>query len=402
MIPTQYALTDGQRRAVALADELAARFAERAGEHDRAGTFPFENYADLHEAGYLKLVVPREYGGEGADLLTMVLAQERLARGDGATAMAADMLVHIIGRMAEARPWPEPIFAAICRSIVDEGALINSAATEPEMGSPSRGGMPATRARRVESGWRITGRKQFTSMGPALRYIVTSVALPPDTDAPDGATANAIVQAPAPGLSLVDTWSESLSLRSSGSYDVLLDDVFVADEWLVDRRPVAANPAPSKPAAPAAWFSLTLSAVYLGIGQAACDTASAYARERVPTALGKPIAELPGIQRRVGEMTVTLGAARAVLHDTARAWVERPELRPELAPQIAAAKYLCTNAAIGATDQALRVAGGFGLTRALPLERYFRDARAGLTHPPADDAALELIGKAALSAKARE
>jgi len=61
------------------------------------------------------------------------------------------------------------------------------------------------------------------------------------------------------------------------------------------------------------------------------------------------------------------------------------------------AKYLCTNAAIAATDQALRIAGGFGLTRKLPLERYFRDARAGLTHPPQDDAALELIGRAALN-----
>ena len=105
----------------------------------------------------------------------------------------------------------------------------------------------------------------------------------------------------------------------------------------------------------------------------------------------------PGIQRRVGEMAIRLGAARAVLHDTARAWAASPAQRAALAPHIAAAKYLCTNAAIDATDQALRVAGGFGLTRALPLERFFRDARAGLTHPPADDAALELVGRAALA-----
>ncbi|KPV51217.1 hypothetical protein SE17_22485 [Kouleothrix aurantiaca] len=51
---------------------------------------------------------------------------------------------------------------------------------------------------------------------------------------------------------------------------------------------------------------------------------------------------------------------------------------------------------IDAADQALRIAGGFALTRALPLERLYRDARAGLTHPPNDDAALELIGRAAL------
>ncbi|PMP79175.1 MAG: acyl-CoA dehydrogenase, partial [Roseiflexus castenholzii] len=79
-----------------------------------------------------------------------------------------------------------------------------------------------------------------------------------------------------------------------------------------------------------------------------------------------------------------------------RAWVARPAERSAMTAQIAMAKYLCTNAACDATDQALRIAGGFALTRALPLERYFRDARAGLTHPPNDDAALELIGKHAL------
>jgi alkylation response protein AidB-like acyl-CoA dehydrogenase len=62
-------------------------------------------------------------------------------------------------------------------------------------------------------------------------------------------------------------------------------------------------------------------------------------------------------------------------------------------PRIAAAKYVATNAALVATDQVMRIAGGFGISRELPFERYFRDARAGITHPPNDDAALELIGK---------
>lgn len=391
-------LTPRQQRIVALTDELAARFAPRAAAHDRAGTFPFENYTDLRDAGYLRLIVPCEYGGEGADLFEMVLAQEHLARGDGATAMAVDMTTHLIGRVSETQQWPQPVFAAICRSIAAEGALINSAATEPELGSPSRGGMPATTATPTTGGWLVSGHKQFVSMAPALHYFVISVALPPSADAPQGATANAIVQAGAPGLTMEDTWSEALSLRSSGSYDVILDKVFVGDEWLVDRQPVGAPP-PQQSPVQMAWFGLTLAAVYLGIGQAACDNACAYARERTPTALGRPIATVPNIQRRVGEMQTALSAARAVLHQTARAWVEQPNQRPTLAPQIAMAKYLCTNAAIEASDQALRIAGGFGLTRKLPLERFYRDARAGLTHPPADDVALEMIGRAALEGK---
>lgn len=389
-------LTSRQRRFVDLAAALAERLAPRVDADDRAGRFPIESYAELHQAGYLRLIVPREYGGEAADLYEIVLAQERLARGDGATAMAVDMTLHLIGRMRELRAWPEPIFAAICRDIAEDGALINAAATEPELGSPSRGGLPATTATPTDGGWLINGRKQFVSMAPALRYILTTVALPPGPDAPQGATAGAIVRAGSGGLRLEDTWGDALSLRTSGSYDVIYEDVFVPDEWLVERQPVGAPAAP--PAAPVqmAWFGLTLAAVYLGIGQAACDAACAYARERAPSALGRPIATLPGIQRRIGEAEVALASARGLLHGAARAWAEQPERRGELAPSIAAAKYLCNSAALTATDPALRVAGGFGLTRRLPLERYYRDVRAGLTHPPQDDVALELVGRAAL------
>jgi uncharacterized membrane protein len=145
----------------------------------------------------------------------------------------------------------------------------------------------------------------------------------------------------------------------------------------------------------AGWANraLTLAAVYLGIGQAALDAVVHYAKTRVPTALGKPIATLPLIQRRIGEASIPLQTARALLHDVAATWSNDPAARLTLGPRIAAAKYAATNAAVVATDHALRAAGGFGITRDLPLERFFRDARAGLTHPPNDDAALEMVGR---------
>jgi len=74
-------LTDRQRSIVALANDLVLRFVGRADQYDREGGFPFANLADLRESGYLRLVVPRVYGGEGASLFEMVLAQERLAQG---------------------------------------------------------------------------------------------------------------------------------------------------------------------------------------------------------------------------------------------------------------------------------------------------------------------------------
>jgi alkylation response protein AidB-like acyl-CoA dehydrogenase len=394
MIPL-YRLTSRQQRILALADELAARFAERAAAHDREGTFPFENYADLHASGYLRLVIPQEYGGESADVYEMVLGQERLARGDGGTALATGMLVQIIGGLHEQGGWPEPLYETVCRTIATEGGLINSVITEPELGSVSRGGQPASTATPTEGGWLINGHKIFATGAPALRYLITGVVLPPSEQAPQGEVASAIVCAGAAGLRLVSTWGDSLSLRSSGNDDVYYENVFVPDDWMVGRRAIGAPFGGPQPGL--SGWGLTISAVYLGIGQAACDAACDYANGRVPPSLGKPIAELPHIQQWVGQMQAALGAARAVLHETAHAWAEQPDQRPALTAAIAAAKYLCTNAACAATDTALRVAGGFSLTRALPLERYFRDARAGLFNPPQDDLALAHIGRSALA-----
>jgi alkylation response protein AidB-like acyl-CoA dehydrogenase len=391
-------LTARQQEVVALAGRLAGQFARSAPEHDRAGTFPHENYRALHETGYLRLVIPPEYGGEGADIYTMVLAQERLGRGDGATAMAAGMLVQLIGRLAEDRPWPEPVFAEVCRELAGRGGLINSVVTEPELGSISRGGAPRTGAVPVPGGWHINGHKIFATGAPALRFLVVGVTLPPDADSPQGSLANALVRSDAPGLRIEPAWSDSLSLRTVGNDDVFLENVFVPDAWLVDRRPLGLPAAPAQRPGLNAW-GLAIAAVYLGIGQAACDAACDYANNRVPPSLGTPIAELPHIQQWIGDMQIRLDAARAVLHQAVRAWVAYPERRTALGAQVAAAKYLCTNAACDTSEQALRVAGGFSLTRALPLERYFRDARAGLFHPPQDDLALGQIGRTTLAAR---
>lgn len=390
------AMTAQQERIVALTDTLAARFAARATEHELNGTFPLENYTDLHEAGYLRLVLPPEYGGEAASIFDMVLAQERLGRGDGGTALATGMSIVLLGRLSEESAWPARVTNTILQSIASEGGLINSVVTEPELGSISRGGVPSTSATPHQGGWRINGHKTFATGAPVLRYFVTGVVLPPTEEAPEGTVANAIVQAGTPGVRLVDTWSKNLSMRTSGSFDVYFEDVFVADEWVVDRRAIGQPVPPAQRPGLNAW-GLVISATYLGIGQAACDAACDYANQRVPPSLGKPIAELPHIQQTIGEAQVGLDAARAVLYHTAQTWVEHPELRPALVTQIAATKHLCTNAACVAGDKAMRVAGGFSLNRAIPIERYFRDARAGLFNPPQDDLALTQIGRAALA-----
>jgi alkylation response protein AidB-like acyl-CoA dehydrogenase len=391
--------TESSCPALALAESLAQRFAARARQHGEHG-FPHENHRDLHEQGYLRLLLPRDHGGTEAGLVEMVQAQERLARGDAATALITAMAAVVMGKLREERPWPEEVFAEVCEAMLRQGGGINSCVTEPELGSISRGGIPRSRATPVPGGWVVEGHKIFVTGAPALRWFLTAVVLPPSSTAPDGEVATAIVAAGSPGLRIVETWNDALSLRGCGNSDVFYDKVFVPERMMVERRPVGtpSGSASGKASAPGLGpWSLTVAAVYLGVGQAALEAACDYANNRVPTALGRPIAEQVHIQQRVGEMQAALLAARALLHETARAWVEQPELRPTLPARIAAAKYLCTNAACAASESGLRVAGGFSLTSALSLERHFRDARAGLFQPPQDDLALGVIGRDALA-----
>ena len=388
-------LSKREQRIAALAAGLAAELAPGAAEADRSGRFPLEHYQRLHEAGYLRLALPRDHGGDGANLFEMVLAQERLAQGDAATAIGVGMLLNVVGRVAEEPTWPEPVWAEVCRTLAREGGLVNSVVTEPELGSISRGGVPATVATPVRGGFEISGHKNFVTAAPALRYLFTAVKLPPSAHAPQGEVARAIVEAPAPGLRYEATWSDALSQRSGGSDDAYFDRVFVPEARVIERVPIGGPPVPP---VPNGWW-LTLVAVYLGLAQASLDAAADYANERVPSVLGKPIAGLPHIQQWIGQMQLQVFGARAALYEVARHWTRRPQDRPALGPQVAAAKHLVTNTACAVTETGLRVAGGFSLTRQLTLERHFRDARGGLFQPPQDDIALGLLGRSALAAR---
>ncbi len=373
-------MANAARAGVARVDvpELAARIAARADAADRAGRLPPEDVADLRAGGYLALSVPREYGGQGATLRECALAQLELAGASGSTAMVAAMPLHIFGAQREHSSWSAEHFAQLCR-LTSEGALLNSVASEPQLGSPSRGAIFRSNARRVDGGWLVNGHKNWSTGGRHLTHLLVSLDI-------EGDPAQLLVPNDAPGIHWEPTWRDALSLRASDSDDVYLRDVCVPADHLLARFQNAAGRNRPNP-----WFPLLTAATYLGVALAARDAAIRFALERVPTALGKPVAALPGIQRQVGEMDVELRAARLMLLEAAHTWDEERDMAG-----VVPAKLFANDVAIRTTDRAMRVVGGQAITRALPLERCYRDVRGGLTHPPSGDLALERIGRDAI------
>ena len=387
-----YPATERQKQFMTLAADLADVFAKRANEGDWAGQFPTENFQDLYQSGYLKLTVPRELGGWGADVVEVALAQARLAQGSPSTALVAAMHLSLIGRLAAGVHGPHPLFERICRAVVEEGALINSAASEPATGSPSRGGRPTTTAQRQSDGsWIINGRKNYTTGSTVLHFFLVRVSIEDQTSPESGlppvkeSVGNVLVERTLPGVRIEETWN-SLAMRTSASNDLVLENVHVGADALTDLLEVGS------PVSVAGW-GLALAAVYLGIAQGARNEAIRFAQRRRPNSLNQSIASVPHIQEKAAKMDLALLQSEAVLYGIGEQFLRDPDSVPS--SQFAAVKYLVTNHAVEIVDLAMRLVGGASLSLSLPLQRYYRDVRAGLSNPPMDDVTLSLLSKQA-------
>ena len=367
-----------------LAQYLAQDFATRATEADVQGAMPLEDVEALKASGYLGISVPKEYGGQGLSLQDCVAAQLELAQGSASTAIVAGMTIHIFGHIREVQRWPEAVYARFCREIVEEGAIFNAVASEPILGSPSRGGLPDSYVAEHPDGWRVKGHKTWVTGGRHLTHMLVSVRIEDDP-------AVVVVKQDATGVEWHEVWRNALSLRASDSHDVYFNDVVVPPDHLIERGKSEG------PAMPSVWFPTIMASIYLGSALAARNAIIKYALERVPSALGKPISTLPKIQRQIGELDISLQAARTLLLQAAADWTGDHETRKQRFPQIVAAKHLAVETANQVTDRALEIAGGQALANGLPLERFFRDVRAGRMQPPAGDTALEIVGRHAIA-----
>ena len=388
--------SDKQAQFLALAGSLADDFATRAAEHDLNNTFPFENIERLKETGYTALVIPEEHGGLGANLVDYCLCQERLAQGCGATALAINMHLFGLGSMVERgdilRPQAQQFLYAVGR----QHQIIGGGITEPETGG--NWGLFVSRAVKEDDSYLLNGRKAFTSLAPVIDLFMIMVTVQDPDAGMRGGTF--LVPKSTPGLQIVETWN-AMGMRATASHDLIITDCRVPLDHAVRIRPV--GEILPEDISVFAWFSLSVAAIYTGVAIAALNFAKQFADRHQPLPLPRPIKYLPGVQFAVAEAEALLAATRAYTFETAKAWVNgEPFLGEEGLVRVCMPKYVATNNAIRIVDLAMEIVGAVGILKKHPLERYYRDVRAGTNHPFSNARMRELIGKNSLGIKLLE
>lgn len=373
--------TDTQRKWLEKLSTLEEKFKSHSQETDEKARFPKENIKALVDIGYTKLTLPKAYGGEGISVTDMILFQETIAGFDGATSLSIGWHQGVVGQLYEQNLWKEDKLRRFAKEVLD-GALINRAVSEAQTGSPTRGGRPGTNAVRKDGGWVISGQKTFTSMSPALTHFLVSAWVEEK-----GGIGFFLIERGTKGLSIKKTWNV-IAMRGTESHDLVLDHVEVPEENFVEFNN---EPRGDKLNG---WI-LHIPAVYLGIAQAARDYAIKFATEYSPNSISGPISELSNVQSLIGQIDLELLKMRHVLYSVAEAY-DDPARRPLITNELGAAKHIVTNSSIAVVDKAMRLVGAKSLQRSNPLQRYFRDVRAGLHNPPMDDMTISKLAKTAI------
>jgi alkylation response protein AidB-like acyl-CoA dehydrogenase len=357
-----FELADEQRLLQETVREFARQeVAPMAAELDRTATFPYEAVAKLGEMGLMGIPFPEEYGGSGADTLSLVLALEELARSDCAVAITvsahtslATMPIHLWGSDEQKAEWLPQLCSG--RRLAAYGL------SEPEAGSDA--GNTKTTAELVDGEWVINGSKVFiTNPGTDISGCVVITAV---TSQENGRReiSNLIVANGTPGYEVGEPYRK-LGWRASDTRPLSFADCRVPEANLLGRRGGGFR-----------QFMKVLeggrvgvAAIGVGLAQGALDAALAYAKER--RAFGKPIGKFQAIQAKLADVSAQIEAARLLTYRAALK-LDRGELALLAAAQ---AKLVAGRLAVRATEEAVQIHGGYGFIEDYPVARFYRDAK---------------------------
>ncbi|MEO9256556.1 MAG: acyl-CoA dehydrogenase family protein [Tepidiformaceae bacterium] len=367
-----------------LSDEMLKAFASRASGYDQANSFFTQDFEDLRAAGYLKMLLPQEFGGQGATLVDYTAVLRRLAYHAPATALATNMHQYWCGVASSMRKMGDNSLDWILREAADGEVF---AAAHGEAGAELPLFLSTTRAERVEGGYRFTGHKIFTSLTP----VWTRLAIHGMTA--DGQIVHAFMPRDTPGYTIKETW-DTLGMRATRSDDTILDGAFIPDKYIARKLP--AGTPDLFVLSVFAWAEPTFASVYVGIAQRAIDLAVAGVKKRSSLALSRSMAYHPEVQHEIAAMQIEFEGIAAHVDRIASDWTNGADFGHMWPMKLVAMKHHCVEGAKQIVDRALTVSGGTGMFKSNELERLYRDVRCGGFHPANSMFVHELVGKSML------
>ena len=357
-----FELTEEQR----LLQDTVREFARQdvgpvAAELDRTGAFPYDLVAELGKLGLMGIPFPEEYGGSGADTLSLTLAIEELARVDCSLAITVaahtslgTMPIHLWGTDEQKAEWLPQLCAGT--------RLAAFGLTEPEAGSDA--GNTKTTAILEDGEWVINGAKEFiTNPGTEISGCVIITAVTARTDR-RREISNIIVPNGTPGYEVGEPYRK-LCWRASDTRPLAFVDCRVPESSLLGRRGGGFRQFMKA----LEGGRVGVAAMGIGLAQAALDEALTYAKQR--QAFGRPIAKYQAIQTKIADISAQLEAARLL---TYRAALKLDRGEPSLLAA-AQAKLVAGRLAVQATEEAVQIHGGYGLIEDYPVCRFYRDAK---------------------------
>jgi short-chain 2-methylacyl-CoA dehydrogenase len=332
-----------------------------AEEWDESHELPMDVVDQMGELGLFGLPFPEEFGGSGADFLTLCLAIEELARVDSSLAITLEAAVGL-GAMPVYRFGSSEQKQELLPPLASGRALAGFGLTEP--GSGSDAGSLRTTARLEDGEWIINGSKSFiTNSGTPITSFVTITAVT-GTDGDKREISAIVVPVGTDGFEVGKSYRK-MGWRHSDTHELSFNDCRVPEENLLGLR--------------GEGFKnflkilddgrIAIAALAVGLAQGCVEESIKYAHER--TAFGKPIGSYQALQFMIADMTMKTELARSAYYKAA--WLKE-QGRP-YKKEAAMAKLYASEIAVDVARDAVQIHGGYGYIEEFPVCRHFRDSK---------------------------
>ena len=381
-------MVTAERSAGVVTDAIVDACGSRAAAYDQDNEFFKDDFEQLRDAGYLKMAVPKEFGGMGMSLEQVIQEERKLAYRAPATALALNMHLYWTGVAADMRKMGDNSLEWV---LEEAGRGEVYAAGHGERGNDLPLFLSTAKAERVDGGYKLYGRKMFGSLTPVWTRLGIHAQ---DNDAPGGPqVVHVFMPRETDGYRIEETW-DTLGMRATRSDDTVLEGAFVPDRYVA--RVIPAGTPDLFVLCIFAWAELSFGSIYMGLAQRARDLAIENAHKRTSLALTRSMAYNPEVQHAVAEMVFSMEAAGAQVDRIANEWSNGADHGHDWPMKLVAAKHNAVECAKLVVDRAMSISGGTGMFKTSELERLYRDARCGGFHPANTILAPEIVGKIAL------